>query len=102
KRGSILLEALPAVAPASVGGPQTICPNGTTVPLGGNAEAATVGTWSIVTPGVMGVFSPGAAFPNATFTETNGVTGTVVLRWTVSNACWKSSADVAVQIPADA
>ena len=31
-------------------------------------------------------------------TETNGVTGNVTLRWTVSNACGSSLADVVVQV----
>jgi hypothetical protein len=71
---------------AMVGGSQTICSNGTTVGLGGNAPVTGTGTWSIVTNGVTGSFSPSASTPNTTFSQTGGGLGDFVLRWTVSNA----------------
>ncbi len=86
---------------ATVGGPQTICALGTTAGLGGNTPAGgATGTWSIVTAGVTGTFTPTATTPNATFTHlTGGIGTTITLRWTVSNApCTDATADVAITI----
>ncbi len=86
---------------ATVGGPQTICALGTTASLGGNTPTPpATGTWSIVTPAVVGTFNPNATTPGATFTHTSGAIGsTVTLRWTVSNApCTDATADVVVTI----
>src|SRR5262249_10252496 len=56
------------------------------------------GTWSIVTGGATGTFNPNATTPNATFTHSTG-TGTITLRWTVSNSpCTNATADVAITI----
>src|SRR5262249_17308750 len=84
---------------ATVGGPQTICALGTTAGLGGNTPAGgATGTWSIVTGGATGTFNPNATTPNATFTHSTG-TGTITLRWTVSNSpCTSATADVAITI----
>jgi uncharacterized repeat protein (TIGR01451 family) len=84
---------------ATVGGPQTICAGGTTGSLGGNTPAGgATGTWSIVTAGATGTFNPNANTPGATFTHSTG-TGTITLRWTVSNPpCADATADVAITI----
>src|SRR5204862_197421 len=74
----------------------TICALGTTTGLGGNAPAAGTGAWSVVSGGT-GTFAPQAATANATFTHATGA-GPVVLRWTISNACGSSTADVTVTI----
>ena len=82
---------------ATAGGPQSICPGGTTVGLGGNTPSAGTGVWTIVGGGG-GTFSPSASTPNATFTHTNG-SGPITLRWTLTDpACGSSSADVVVTI----
>jgi uncharacterized repeat protein (TIGR01451 family) len=84
---------------ATVGGPQTICALGTTAGLGGNTPlGGATGTWTIVTAGATGAFTPNANTPNATFTHTGG-TGTITLRWTIANPpCTDSSADVIITI----
>ncbi|HNH82111.1 MAG TPA: hypothetical protein PL157_07025, partial [Acidobacteriota bacterium] len=83
---------------ATVGGPQTICGNGTTTGLGGNIPVNGTGNWSVVSGGT-GTFSPNSAAPNAAFTHTGGA-GPVVVRWTISNApCTPDSrADVTITI----
>ncbi|HKQ47634.1 MAG TPA: immunoglobulin domain-containing protein [Phycisphaerae bacterium] len=82
---------------ASVGTPQNICTNGTSAGLGGNTPTTGTGTWSIVTSGFTGTFSPSATTPNATFTQTGGGTGDFVLRWTISSApCPPSMADLSM------
>src|SRR5205823_5398040 len=79
---------------ATVGGAQTICVNGTTSGLGGNTPSVGTGVWSIVTGGFAGTFNPNNTTPNATFTQTGGGAGSIVLRWTISNSpCTASSAD---------
>ena len=84
---------------ATVGGPQTICALGTTAGLGGNTPTGgATGTWTIVTAGATGTFNPNANTPDATFTHTTG-TGTITLRWTVSNSpCVDATADVVITI----
>jgi hypothetical protein len=88
-----------AAPTATVGGPQTICALGTTAGLGGNTPVSpATGTWSIVTAGATGTFTPNANDPNATFTHTGG-TGVITLRWTVSNPpCADATADVLITI----
>ncbi len=82
---------------ATVGGPQTICVNGTTSGLGGNTPLVGTGSWSVVTGGFTGTFNPSNTAPNATFTQTGGGAGNIVLRWTISNPpCTASSADVTI------
>lgn len=78
-------------APPTVGGPQAICPDGTTSGLGGVG----VGTWTVESGGT-GAFNPNATTPNATFTHTGG-SGPIVLRWTLTGAC-PTHSDVAVTI----
>ena len=86
---SITIQPAPT---ASTGGPQTICETGTTTGLGGNTPGANeTGTWSIVTGGATGTFTPNATTPNATFTPTSGA-GTITLRWTVTNSTCSTSA----------
>src|SRR5204862_505694 len=80
----------------TTGGPQTICALDTTTGLGGNTPTTGTGAWSIVSGGT-GTFTPDAATPNATFTHATGA-GPVLLRWTISNACSSSTADVTVTI----
>jgi uncharacterized repeat protein (TIGR01451 family) len=95
---SITIKAQPT---ASAGGPQTICAGGTTAALGGNTPpTGASGTWSIVTAGVTGAFTPDATTPNATFTHTGGGIGTTItIRWTVSNApCTSATVDVSITI----
>ena len=84
---------------ATAGGPQTICALGTTAGLGGNTPTGgATGTWTIVTAGATGTFNPNANTPDATFTHTAG-TGTITLRWTVSNPpCPNATADVVITI----
>ncbi len=84
---------------ATAGGPQTICALSTTAGLGGNTPSGgATGTWSIVTAGATGTFNPNASAPNATFTHTGG-TGTITLRWTVSNPpCPNGVAEVMVTV----
>ena len=90
------IECLTPTA-ASVGGPQSICPSGTTGGLGGNTPIFGTGAWSVVSGGT-GTFNPDALTPNATFTHTSGA-GPVTLRWTISNLlCTASTADVAITI----
>lgn len=82
---------------ATAGGPQSICPGGTTAGLGGNAPLAGTGAWSIVGGGT-GTFSPSASTPDATFTHTGG-SGPITLRWTLTDpACGSSTADVVVTL----
>src|ERR1041384_5238031 len=83
--------------PATAGGNQSVCVNGTTAGLGGNTPSGgATGMWSVVSGG-SGTFSS-ATTPNATFTHTGG-TGPVLLRWTVSNSpCTNATADVSVTI----
>ena len=82
---------------ATVGGPQTICANGTTTGLGGNTPSSGTGTWSIDSGGT-GTFNPNATTPNATFTHTGGA-GPVIVRWTISNSpCTDSSATVTITV----
>src|SRR5204863_264266 len=83
---------------ATAGGPQSICALGTTTGLGGNTPVAGTGAWSVVSGGT-GTFAPDAATPNATFTHSAGA-GPLVLRWTISNACGSTTADVTVTIAA--
>src|SRR5581483_11216278 len=77
---------------------QTIGARGTTTGLGGNTPAGgAIGIWSVVGGG-SGTFSPNATTPNATFTHTGG-SGSITLRWTVSNApCADATADLSVTI----
>ena len=80
-------------APASVGGPQTICPLGTTSQL---SPTPSIGTWSVVSGGT-GTFSNASSW-FATFTHTSGA-GPIVLRWTItSGTCPPSTGDVTVNI----
>lgn len=82
---------------ASTGGPQQICSGGTTAGLGGNTPSVGTGSWSVVSGGT-GTFNPNATTPNATFTHSSG-TGTIVVRWTISNSpCSDSTADVTITI----
>ncbi|MBI4748121.1 MAG: hypothetical protein HY774_06500 [Acidobacteria bacterium] len=83
---------------ATVGGPKTICANGTTTGLGGNTPSSGTGNWSVVSGGT-GTFNPNATTANATFTHTGG-TGPVTVRWTISSSpCTpNSTADVTVTI----
>lgn len=78
-------------APPTVGGPQTVCPGGTTSGLGGVGS----GTWTVESGGT-GAFNPNASTPNATFTHTGG-SGPIVLRWTLTGAC-PTHADVIVTV----
>src|SRR5205085_1434851 len=87
----VSITILPAPT-SSTGGPQTICEGSLTAGLGGNSPAmGETGTWSIVTGGATGTFSPDASTPNATFTPTSGA-GTITLRWTVTNPTCGTSA----------
>src|SRR5204862_112276 len=86
----------PPPTTATTGGPQSICALGTSTGLGGNTPTEGTGAWSIVSGGT-GTFAPDAATPNATFTHATGA-GPIVLRWTISNACASSTADVTVTI----
>jgi virginiamycin B lyase len=82
---------------ATTGGPQSICPNGTTAGLGGNTPTVGTGAWSVVSGGT-GTFSPNATTPNATFTHTGG-TGPIVLAWTITSPpCPDSVANVTITI----
>src|SRR5262249_5619175 len=83
---------------ATVGPNQTIPPGGTTAPLGGNTPTSGTGKWTIATTGFTGTFNPNDTTPNATWTNT-GATGSVKLRWTISNPpCPDSFAEVTIQI----
>ncbi len=88
------------VVDATVGGPQSLCTLGTTLPLGGNAvPAGSTGTWSIVTGGVTGTFSD-PNDPNATFTHLTG-NGPITLRWTITGGpCPTETADVVLTLTA--
>ncbi len=77
--------------PPTVGGPQAVCPGGTTAGLGGVG----VGTWTVEGGGT-GTFNPNASTPDATFTHTGG-SGPIVLRWTLTGAC-PTHADVLVTV----
>lgn len=91
---SITINQAPTVA--TVGGPQTLCVNGTTSGLGGNTPSIGTGAWSVVSGGT-GTFA-NAASPNTTFTHMGG-TGPVIVRWTISNApCAASTANVSITI----
>ena len=82
---------------ASVGGAQSICPNGTTTGLGGNTPAVGTGRWTVVSGG-SGTFSPNTTTPNASFTHTGGA-GPITLRWTISNPpCLDATAEVVITI----
>ncbi len=82
---------------AVVGNDQTVCTNGTTDGLEGNAFTVGTGSWSIVGAGA-GTFDPNDSTPNATFTHTGGV-APITLRWTIINApCAPSTADVTITI----
>lgn len=96
----ILTIVQPPTTP-TVGGPQTLCINGTTAPLGGNVPTSGTGTWSVVSGGT-GTFSPNNTTANATFTQTGGSGAALfVLRWTISNApCTALAADVLVTVNA--
>lgn len=61
---------------------------GTSTTLAGNAT----GTWSVVS-GTATITTPGS--PTSTVT---GITGTAVLRWTISNACGTSFDDVTITL----
>ncbi|MBX7219385.1 MAG: SBBP repeat-containing protein [Blastocatellia bacterium] len=70
---------------ATAGGPVAMCPNSTTLPLGGNTPGPNeTGQWSIFTPGVTGNFLPSPNTPNAVFQHTGG-TGPFRLRWRVTS-----------------
>jgi subtilisin-like proprotein convertase family protein len=83
---------------ASTGGPQTICPGGTTVGLGGNAPTVGSGAWSIVSGGT-GAFSPSPSHPDAVFTHASGA-GPIVLRWTITAAapCAQSTSEASITV----
>ncbi|MBI4748124.1 MAG: hypothetical protein HY774_06515 [Acidobacteria bacterium] len=94
---TVTITITQAPTTATVGGPQTICVNGTTTGLGGNTPTVGTGTWSIDSGGT-GTFNPNATTPNATFTHTGGA-GPVTVRWTISNSpCTASSATVVITI----
>lgn len=94
----VSITITPAPTTATVGGPQTICENATTVGLGGNTPGSGTGAWSIVSGGT-GTFNPDNLAANATFTHAAG-SGPVVVRWTISTAapCTPSTADVSITI----
>ncbi|MBX7223761.1 MAG: hypothetical protein K1Y36_27855 [Blastocatellia bacterium] len=80
-------EAFTVLAPptATAGGPFSLCANSILAGLGGNTPGVgETGAWSIVTPGITGVFF-GANTPNAAFQHTGGTTSPFTLRWTVTN-----------------
>ncbi|MEO8590844.1 MAG: hypothetical protein ABI432_15820, partial [Flavobacteriales bacterium] len=82
---------------ATVGGPQTICPFGTSTGLGGNTASPGTGTWTVV-PGPGGGSFSNINDPNATFTDGFGL-GPEVLRWTITQVdCPTTSADVTITI----
>jgi hypothetical protein len=91
---NITVIELPTVA--TVGAPQTICVNSTTLGLGANTPTVGTGVWSI-TGGGTGTFSD-PTDPDATFSHSGGA-GPVVLRWTITNPpCDASFAEVSISI----
>jgi hypothetical protein len=79
---NITIAPTPTIA--VTGGPQTICPFGSSAGLGGNTPDVGTGLWSVASGGT-GTFNPNASTPNATFTHTGG-SGPIELRWTISDA----------------
>jgi hypothetical protein len=79
---SVTIAPTPTIA--ITGGPQTICPFGSSAGLGGNTPDVGTGLWSVASGGT-GTFAPNASTPNATFTHTGGA-GPIELRWTISDA----------------
>jgi hypothetical protein len=81
------------VAPATVGVAQSICGSLTSNSLGGNTPSLGSGAWSKVSgPGTI-IFSAPAA---GNSTATASVSGTYVLRWTITYNTCASSADITV------
>ncbi len=78
---TITIAPTPTIAVA--GGPQTICPFGSSAGLGGNTPDVGTGLWSVASGGT-GSFVPNASTPNATFTHAGGA-GAIELRWTISD-----------------
>jgi hypothetical protein len=92
----VLVNMEQAPSTASTGGPQTICPGGTTAPLAGNSPFVGTGSWSVI--GGYGTFLPNNSTPNATFTHQIGL-GSMILRWTITTqAGCISYADVALDV----
>ncbi len=82
----------PSVAASTAGPDQSLCGAASTVMAGNAVAAPAVGSWSVVS-GTATISNPN----NATTAITGLVTGSVTLRWTVSNGpCGSTSDDVVI------